>query len=54
MGLYRDKGDAGMNDAIATGLLNQLHEQKKVMRVNQTNGRGGWRLTEAEYKRRRD
>ena len=54
MGVYRDKGAADMNDAIVTGLLNQLHEQEKVVQADQTNGRGGWRLTEAEYKRRRD
>lgn len=53
-GIYRKAGVAGMNAAIATGFLNQLHEQGKVERVPQENNRGGWRLTASEYARRRD
>lgn len=54
-GIYRDRGPSDiMNDAIVTGVLNSLHEQGKVERVPQEEGRGGWRLTEAEYNRRRE
>ena len=53
-GIYRDPGIVHMNDAIVTGLLNQLHEEGKVEQAVQANGRGGWRLTEREYERRRD
>lgn len=54
MGVYRDAGIVNMNDAIAHGLLNQLHEQKKVVQAQQAKGRGGWMLTKEEYERRRD
>lgn len=54
MGVYREAGVVNMNDAIATGLLNQLHEQKKVVQAQQANGRGGWMLAKEEYERRRD
>jgi len=54
-GIYGDRGaDDMMNDAIVMGVLNALHEQGKVERAEQERGRGGWRLTEAEYNRRRD
>ncbi len=53
-GIYRDPGVMNMNDAIVHGLLNQLHEQGKVERAPQQGGRGGWRLTDKEYERRRD
>ena len=53
-GIYRDPGVMNMNDAIVHGLLNQLYDQGKVERVDQENGRGGWRLTEKEHERRRD
>lgn len=53
-GIYRDSGVVQMNDAIVTGLLNDLHEQGKVEQSNQANDRGGWRLSEREYGRRRD
>lgn len=53
-GIYRDPGVMNMNDAIIHGLLNQLHEQGKVERAHQQGGRGGWRLTDKEYERRRD
>jgi len=43
-----------LNDAIVHGLLNALQEENKVERVDQAGGRGGWRLTESEYNRRRD
>ena len=52
-GIYRDTGAAQMNDAIVTGILNQLHEQGKVERADQENERGGWRLVEREFERRR-
>ena len=54
-GIYRERGIADvLNDAIVWGLLNSLHEQNKVERFEQSGGRGGWRLTEAEYNRRKD
>ena len=53
-GIYRDAGVVNMNDAIVTGLLNQLYEQGRVQQAEQENRRGGWRLTEREYERRRD
>ena len=53
-GIYRESDVIQMNDAIASGLLNQLHEQGRVEQHDQENGRGGWRLTEREYERRRD
>jgi hypothetical protein len=53
-GIYRDRGPSDiMNDAIVHGVLNSLEEQKKVERVAQEGGRGGWRLTKEEYERRR-
>lgn len=53
-GIYRDPGVMNMNDAIVHGLLNQLFDQGKVERAEQPNGKGGWKLTEKEYERRRD
>lgn len=53
-GIYRSTGAAGMNDAIVHGILNQLEEQGKVERVNPAIRGSGWRLTDAEYERRRD
>lgn len=52
--IYRDQGIIQMNDAIVSGLLNLLHEQGKVQQAQQHNGRGGWKLTDEEYERRRD
>ena len=53
-GIYRDRGPSDiMNDAIVIGILNSLHEEGKVERIKQESGRGGWRLTESEYNRRR-
>lgn len=54
-GIYRERGPSDiMNDAIVTGILNSLHEEKKVKRTSQESGRGGWSLTDSEYNRRRD
>ena len=53
-GIYRDAGVVHMNDAIVTGFLNQLYEQGRVEQTPQQGGRGGWRLTDKEYERRRD
>ena len=54
-GIYRERGVADvLNDAIVWGLLNSLHEEGKVERIEQETGRGGWRLTEREFNRRRD
>lgn len=53
-GIYREPGIVNMNDAIVTGFLNQLYDQRRVEQADQENGRGGWRLTESEYERRRD
>ena len=43
-----------MNDAIVTGLLVKLHSENKVEQCGQENRRGGWRLTDKEFSRRRD
>lgn len=43
-----------MNDAIVHGILNQLHAQRKVERVDPDVRGSGWRLTGEEYQRRRD
>ena len=51
-GIYRKAGAAGMNDAIVQGILNLLSDQRKVNRREQENKKGGWRLTDEEYKRR--
>ena len=56
-GIYRERGPSDiMNDAIVTGILNSLHEEGKVERTAEQEHvqRGGWRLTESEYNRRRD
>lgn len=58
-GIFRDGGGGGgnvaaMNDAIATGMLIKLFNAGKVERCQQSPGRGGWKLTEAEFNRRRD
>ena len=46
-GIYRRSGVVQMNDAIVTGILNQLHDHGKV-------NRGGWALSDSEYDRRRE
>lgn len=43
--MYRDAGIAQMNDALVHGYLNELAEQGKVERKDQTSGRGGWALS---------
>jgi hypothetical protein len=54
-GIFRDRGVVNIiNDAIVTGVLVKLHEDKKVERCEQASGRGGWKLTDAEFTRRRD
>ena len=53
-GIYRSAGVVGLNDAIVHGLLNQLFEQRKVIKQKQMNNRGGWALSDSEYQRRRE
>ena len=59
-GIYREPGIMNMNDAIVHGLLNLLYDEGKVERAPQappptgSEPRGGWKLTEKEYNRRRD
>ena len=54
-GVFRERGKEDiMNDAIATGILVKLLDEKKVQRCKQDNGRGGWELTDDEFQRRRD
>ena len=53
-GIYRERGEAKMNDAIVTGLLNALADEGKVLRVNPERRGAGWRLTPEEFQRRRD
>ncbi|MDR2709360.1 MAG: hypothetical protein LBC07_05250 [Elusimicrobiota bacterium] len=53
-GIYGDTGKVHMNDAIATGLLNKLCAAGKVERCSQRNKRGGWKITDKEFERRKD
>lgn len=59
-GIFRDpdtKEDGGVasgNDWIVGGLLIKLRKSGKVERCEQANGRGGWKLSDAEFQRRRD
>lgn len=58
-GIFREGGGGGgnvaaMNDAIVTGLMIKLFNANKVERCEQAPNRGGWKLTEAEFNRRRD
>ena len=54
-GIFRDRGEVNiMNDAIVTGILVKLSEQKRVERCTQPRGRGGWELTDSEFMKRRD
>lgn len=58
-GIYRDRGTINtMNDAIVTGLLVKLHEQRRVQKCAQDPDRpdrqNGWELTEKEFTSRRD
>lgn len=57
-GIFREGGGGGsniraMNDAIVTGMLVKLRKEGKVERCEQRPGVGGWKLTEAEFERRR-
>ncbi len=54
-GIFRERGIQDiMNDAIATGLLVKLSDQRRVQRCTQANNKGGWELTDAEFQIRRD
>lgn len=59
-GIFRDpdrKEDGGVsagNDFIVTGLLIKLRKGGRVERCEQSPGRGGWKLSAAEFERRRD
>lgn len=54
-GIFRDRGKENiMNDAIVTGFLVKLSDQEKVSRCTQSNNKGGWELTEREFRSRRD
>ena len=50
-GIYRDKPVAGLNDAIVTGILNELAEMGKVKKRGDARG-AGWTLTDKEYSMR--
>lgn len=53
--IYRERGVKNtLNDAIVWGLLNSLHAQGKVRQAKQKDGKGGWKLTDAEYSRRKE
>ena len=54
LGIYRDAGVVHMNDAIVTGFLNELYEEKRVIQKKQSNGKGGWTLSPKEYETRKD
>lgn len=54
-GIFRDPGSkVNMNDAIVHGLLNKLSIVERVERCKQSNGRGGWRLSDNEFELRSD
>jgi len=54
-GIFRERGpQVNMNDAIVHGLANKLSNVGKVERCTQSNTRGGWQLSDAEFERRRD
>lgn len=54
-GIFRERGVLNIiNDAIVTGVLVKLHDDGKVEKCSQPSGRGGWKLTDAEFARRRD
>ena len=54
-GIYRERGVENIiNDAIVTGMLVKLTDEKKVQRCKQDNNRGGWELTDQQFKHRRD
>lgn len=42
-GIYRAHGHS-RHDGITEGILHKLLDAGKVIRCNQANGRGGWRL----------
>ena len=46
-GLYRKKGKAGINDAIVIGLLNKLHEDKRIEHMDEDQSNKKWRQTGA-------
>lgn len=48
-GIFRETGVSGMNDAIVVGMCNKLEAQGKLEKVPK-----GWKLSKAEYERRRD
>lgn len=54
-GIFRERGiDNIMNDAIVTGVLVKLQTEGRVDRCKQSNGKGGWELTNTEFKSRRE
>lgn len=54
-GIYRDRGSLDvMNDAVAWGIINKLHDEGRVQRCKQVNNRGGFELTDKEFSLRRD
>ncbi len=56
VGIHQESGVAQLNDAIATGVLNKLADERRVERCPQTiyPNRGGWELSDAEFNLRRD
>lgn len=46
-GIFRKGGT--MNDAIVTGCMYMLQQEKRVERCAQKNGSNGWTLTKKEY-----
>lgn len=51
-GIFREKGNAGLNDAIVSGILNELEEMGKVKKRGDARG-AGWTLTDKEYSMRK-
>lgn len=62
-GIFREAGDGdknnntkednfkAMNDAIVSGILVKLRKENRVERGKQENDKGGWKLSESEFKK---
>ena len=58
-GIFRESGAGtengikSMNDAIVVGFIVKLKIENKVQKCKQPNGKGGWELTDHEFKIRK-
>ena len=55
-GIFAEAGHSmkSGNDAIVWGVLGKLAKFKRVRKCTQSNGLGGWELTDSEFNSRRD